>query len=122
RIVAIKLLHSTHLNSQKERDRFLQEARILEKLKQHPHILPIVDVGIYQDSPYLVTEYASNGSLANLVERQAPHPLSIEETLYILSQIGQALQYAHQQNITHRDLKPANILFNSNNEVFLADF
>src|SRR5438270_2972355 len=81
RIVAIKLLHSTHLNSQKERDRFLQEARILEKLKQHPHILPIVDVGIYQDSPYLVTEYASNGSLANLVERQAPHPSSIEETL-----------------------------------------
>jgi len=39
-----------------------------------------------------------------------------------LSQIGEALQYAHQQNIIHRDLKPENILFHANGDAMLADF
>ncbi len=46
----------------------------------------------------------------------------MEEAVSILSQIGEALQHAHEQNIVHRDLKPANILFNAKNEVLLADF
>ncbi len=45
-----------------------------------------------------------------------------EEAVIILSQVGQALQYAHQQNIIHRDLKPENILFNTRGEAVLADF
>ncbi len=62
RIVAIKLMHSIYLNSQEEIIKFLQEAQFLEKLK-HPHILPVIDVGLYEGFPYLVTEYASKGSL-----------------------------------------------------------
>ena len=57
RLVAIKLVHATHLKSQQERDRFLQEAKLLEMLK-HSHILPFIDVGIHRNFPYLVTEYA----------------------------------------------------------------
>ena len=119
RIVAIKLLHA-HLASQKERDQFLKEAQLLEKLK-HPHILPLLDVGLYNNVPYLVSEYAPQGSLRNRLNR-GPKPLSMQEMLSILSQIGQALQFAHDQNVIHRDIKPENILFNARGEALLADF
>src|SRR5258708_31843913 len=62
RIVAIKVLHLTYLGSPEERENFMQEARFLEMLK-HPNILPIYDVGIDDGFPYLVAEFAANGSL-----------------------------------------------------------
>src|SRR6266568_1906754 len=39
-----------------------------------------------------------------------------------LTQVGEALYHAHQQNIIHRDLKPENILFDAKGEALLADF
>lgn len=117
-VVAVKLLH-VHLGSQKERERFIQEARLLKKLK-HPYILPIVGAGIHEGSLYLLLEYAPNGSLKGHLKPGKPLP--VEEAVRILSQVGEALQHAHEQNIVHRDLKPANMLFNANDEVLLADF
>ncbi|MEO8973089.1 MAG: protein kinase [Ktedonobacteraceae bacterium] len=119
--VAVKLLHAAHVRSQQERNGFLQEARFLTLLR-HPYILQVLDVGIEQDFPYLVTEYAPNGSLLMRLQKLAPRPLPIKDALHILEQVGQALQYAHHQNIIHRDLKPANILFHANGEALLADF
>ena len=121
RIVAIKLLHRMYLGSQKERESFLQEAQLLELLK-HPRILPIYDVGIEDGMPYFVTEYASHGSLRDRLQRQYPQHLPVDETITILTQVGEALFHAHHQNIIHRDLKPENILFNAKNEALLADF
>ena len=121
RIVAVKLLHA-HLSSEKERKSFLHEASILEMLK-HTHILPILDVGIHEGRiPYMITEFASQGSLRQRLRRQLPQLLPFEETLRILTQIAQALQIAHQQQIVHRDLKPENILFHTNGNALLADF
>ncbi|HZU67147.1 MAG TPA: protein kinase [Ktedonobacteraceae bacterium] len=121
RVGAIKLMHASHLDAQEERDNFLREARLLEMLK-HPHILPILDVGIHEGFPYLVTEYAPPGSLRDRLQRIDPRLLPMEESLKILSQIGLALDHAHAQNIIHRDLKPANILFNAQGDALLADF
>jgi serine/threonine protein kinase len=121
RIVAIKILHHTYLRSQKECENFLQEAQLLEMLK-HPNILPILDVGVEDGIPYFVLEYAPNASLRDLLQAEFPHPLHINTALTILTQIGQALSYAHQQNIIHRDLKPENILFNARGDALLADF
>ena len=120
-IVAIKLLHTAQLASPQERNGFLQEARFLKMLK-HPYILPVLDVGIDKNIPYLVTEYAPKGSLQDRLKELAPRPLPAKEALSILAQVGQALQYAHQQKVIHRDLKPANILFNVNGDALLADF
>jgi len=119
-MVAIKVLHA-HLASKQEYERFLQEARFLEKLR-HPHILPIIDASMQDGLPYLIAEYASQGSLKERLELQAPKPLPVEEAITILAQVGQALHFAHQQDIVHRDLKPANILFNARGEALLADF
>ena len=120
RTVAIKLLHA-YLHSPKEREQFIQEAQFLEKLK-HRYITPIIDVGFSEGFPYLIAEYATHGSLRDRLNHLSPHLLAIEDAIAILSQIGQALHYAHQQHIIHRDLKPENILFNSQGEALLADF
>jgi len=122
RLVAIKLMHAANLTSSQERERFLQEAQYLEMLK-HRYILPIHDFGVYEGVlPYIVVEYALNGSLRDCLKRQPTRPLPLEKALTILSQIGQALHYAHQQNVIHRDLKPENVLLNSAGEALIADF
>src|SRR6266496_477269 len=121
RVVAIKLLQRMYLGSQKEREGFLQEAQFLEILK-HSHILPIYDVGIDDGIPYIVAEYAPNGSLRDLLQQRYPHPLPVDEVVSILTQVGEALYHAHEQNIIHRDLKPENILFDAKGEALLADF
>ena len=121
RVAAIKLLHAAYLQSQEAHDKFLQEAQLLEKLK-HPSILLIYEFGIDNGLPYLVTEYASGGSLRDLLRLRSPRPLPVEEAVSIISQIGDALYYAHQQGVIHHDLKPENILFNRRGNALLADF
>jgi serine/threonine protein kinase len=122
RIAAIKLLHAARLASEKERGKFLQEARILDSLR-HPSILPMYDFGIDADNfPYLITEYAPNGSLRDLLDLRHGRPLPTQQALSILSQVGKALFYTHRQGIIHHDVKPENILFNAQGKVLLADF
>ncbi len=121
RVVALKLMHTVPLSSEQECNQFLQEARFLELLR-HDYILPILDVGIHQGMPYIVSEYASGDSLRNRMKDKTLQPLREVEIQKILSQVGEALQYAHQKNIIHRDLKPENILFNAKNDALLADF
>ncbi len=121
RVVALKLMHTIPFLSARERAQFLEEAQILEQL-QHPYILPILDVGLHEDIPYIVSAYAAGGSLRQRLNNQQRPPLSYSESLTILAQIGQALQYAHDQHIIHRDIKPENILFHENGQALLADF
>lgn len=120
RVVAIKILH-THLGSPEERNRFLEEARLLGHI-HHPNIIQIYDAGLENGIPYLVTEYAPYGSLRSLLIRSVHTILPQEVSISILTQVGEALYHAHQQQIVHRDLKPENILFKANNRVVLADF
>lgn len=117
-----------YLTSEKEQRRFLREAQLLEELK-HPHCLPVYDVGIFSvheagvshDIPYLISKYAVKGSLRDRLNK-AHGPLSLPDALAILSQVAQALHYAHQQRVVHRDLKPENILFDEHDNAMLADF
>ncbi len=120
RTAAIKLWHSIHL-SQQGQYHLLREARLLKLLK-HPHLLPILDIGIHENSPYQMTEYAPRGSLRDRINRQSSRSVPIREALTILSQVGQALQYVHQLNIIHGNLKPENILFTASGDVLLTDF
>lgn len=121
RAVAIKLFHTERFSSSQKQELFLQEAQLLDQLR-HPSILPLVDVGIEHDLPYLMTEYAPKGSLRDRLDHQFHLPLPLDEALVILSQIGQAIHYAHEHNVIHCDLKPENALFNLRGEALLADF
>jgi serine/threonine protein kinase len=123
RLAAIKVMHSSHLHSPIEVDRFYREAEILASLS-HPHILLIYNFEIDEDvgQPYLVMEYAPNGSLRNLLNSDPQHLLPMAQSLTIITQVGEALFYAHQKHIVHRDVKPENILFNAKGEALLSDF
>lgn len=121
RTAVIKLLHTPRRDTPQHRERFFQEAEFLDMLR-HPAILLLLDVGLHDDQPYVLTEYAPNGSLQDQIERQFPAPLPLPEALTILSRIGEALHYSHQRDIVHGDLKPANVLFNARGEALLADF
>src|SRR5215831_12881435 len=83
RNVAIKLWHSIRL-SQQEQNHVLREARLLKLLK-HPHLLPILDTGIDENMPYLVTDYAPRGSLRDRINRQSSRSVPVQESLTILS-------------------------------------
>jgi serine/threonine protein kinase len=118
-LAAVKLL-KTNLEEE-DVEAFRSEARTLVRLI-HPHILRILDAGFQKGIPYLITEYAEGGSLRDRLKKSKGKPLPLDEAINILTQIGQALHYAHERHIIHRDLKPENILFNQAGEALLADF
>jgi serine/threonine protein kinase len=119
RLAAIKILHVlTELNAL-ARDKFLHEARV-HALLQHPHIIHILDFGFDGSVPYMVMDYASNGTLRALHPRGTR--VSAEHIVSYVNQIASALHYAHEQHVIHRDVKPENILLNSKRELVLSDF
>jgi serine/threonine protein kinase len=117
KLAAIKLLHIS-INAQSYRE-FQEEARINARL-EHPHIIRLLDFGFYQQTPYLVMEYAPNGTLRQLYPKKSLMPP--QQIINYVPQIAEALDYAHQQNVIHRDVKPENLLLNSRNELILSDF
>ena len=114
---ALKFLLATGNDVQNE---FFREAQMLKAL-QHPYILQVLDAGMHEGRPFIVTEYASGGSLRTYLQQKRIQ-LELQEALKLLMQIGQALHFTHQKGIVHRDLKPANVLFRAPGETLLADF
>ncbi|MFL5626402.1 MAG: serine/threonine protein kinase [Ktedonobacteraceae bacterium] len=114
---AIKLLR-TNL-TQAEVEGFRQEARTLVHLI-HPHIVRILDFGLDGNTPFLVMDYAPNGTLRQHHPRGEMLPLAT--VVEYVQQIASALQYAHDAKIIHRDIKPENILLGRQHELLLSDF
>lgn len=103
--VAIKVLHADVADAE-SLARFRREAEIASRLG-HPNIVEVHDWNQLPDgTPYLVLEFLAGESLA---ERLGRGPLSLEEVVPIIRQVGSALAAAHRSGIVHRDLKPANI-------------
>jgi F-box protein 11 len=110
---AIKVLHLTDVDKQQ----FQEEAERTAALRHH-HIVRLYDFDLQQGTPFLILEYAPNGSLARHERQQ----LSLATVIQYLKQIAPALQYAHDHNVIHRDIKPDNILVNEQNELLVSDF
>ena len=117
RRVAIKLLNP-ELAALLGADRFLGEIEIIARLN-HPHILPLFDSGEIAGLPYYVMPYVAGESLRAVLDRTRLLPIA--DVVRLLSEIGDALSYAHDQGIVHRDIKPENILIASDHAV-IADF
>ena len=115
--VAVKLLHTQIAPDMMEH--FLAEAQTVARLV-HPHIVRVHDFGIDDSTPFLVMDYAPNGTLRQRHIRGLAVPLNL--VIAYTRQIASALQYAHEQRLIHRDIKPENMLLGSNSEVLLSDF
>lgn len=114
---AIKVL-DTRLGKD-ELEHFRSEARMIASLA-HPHILRVLEYGVEDKTPFLVMEYAPNGTLRQRHARGIPlAPMTILP--YVL-QVADALQFAHEEKIIHRDIKPENLLLDKNNDILLSDF
>jgi tRNA A-37 threonylcarbamoyl transferase component Bud32 len=118
RYVAIKVLSDPLAHDSTFRARFIREARTIARL-EHPSILPLYDYGQANGLHYLVMRYVNGGTLGDLI---ATSSLTIERAGQLISRIGEALAYAHDQGVIHRDIKPANVLIGQEGNVFLSDF
>ncbi len=119
RYVAVKVLPRQFAEDPSFVGRFEQEARTIAKL-EHPHILPVHDYGEQEGVTYLVMRFVGGGTLKDLITGRGP--LSSDEMLRIMEQVGGALGYAHSQGVIHRDIKPSNVLIDSRGDCFLTDF
>jgi serine/threonine protein kinase len=114
---AIKVLH-TQL-SHEDMQSFLGEARTLVHLV-HPHIVRVLEFGVENETPFLVMDYAPNGTLRQRHPKGSHLPLP--PIVEYVRQVADALDYAHTQKLVHRDIKPENMLLGRQNEILLTDF
>ncbi len=118
REVALKLLPAYLSQDGTFSQRFQREAQIIAQL-EHPHIVPIYDVGEVEGRPFLVMRLLKGGTLR---QRLTARDLTPQALIHILQQVTQALDATHNRGVVHRDIKPSNILFDEQGTVFIADF
>lgn len=99
-------------------DRFEREIQLAARL-QHPHIVPVLTAGAEQDLLFYIMPYIEGESLRAKLARE--HELPVNETIRILKDVLDALQYAHSHHLVHRDIKPDNVLITSRHAV-VTDF
>ena len=99
--------------------RFRREADATAALDS-ANIVPIYEFGEQEGIAYLVMPYLSDGSLAQLLDRDGPMPLT--RVVRYVEQIAAALDLAHRQGIVHRDVKPSNLLLHPDGRLMLGDF
>ena len=118
REVALKLILLDHLASETDRARFYAEARAAAKL-EHPHIVPVYDLGDVQGRPYISMKLIEGSTLSS--QLQNGH-MDGKSAAKLLIPLCQAVQYAHENSVLHRDVKPSNIMINHEGQAFLTDF
>ena len=119
RQVAIKVPHRTLVSDSEGAEAYLAEARILAAL-DHPHIVPVYDVGSTEGFPcYVVSKYIEGADLSRRLERSRP---SCHESAELVATVAEALHYAHKRGLVHRDVKPGNILLDGDGKPYVVDF
>jgi eukaryotic-like serine/threonine-protein kinase len=119
RSVALKVISSFEVTADL-RARFFREARACARLRDHPNIVTIHDMGEDDGRLFIVMELLEGEELQKIISRHAP--LTLAEKLAIVRQICEGLYHAHQKGIVHRDIKPANIFLLPSGQVKILDF
>lgn len=118
RNVVLKIMNSgTSPRELDDAERFQREYEIISSIA-HRAIAEIYDCGSLPDHKYLAMEYIPCGDLRDRLR----NPLVVDESLYYLRSIAEALRVIHAFGVFHRDLKPANVMLREDNSPVLIDF
>ncbi len=117
RSVAIKVLHP-ELGAAIGAERFLREIQVVARL-QHPHIVPLYDSGEAAGRLYYVMPYVKGESMRDRLKRDGSFKAG--EAQRIVSEIADALDYAHSEGVVHRDIKPDNVILDDRHAM-VTDF
>jgi serine/threonine protein kinase len=98
--------------------RFQVEAQSAAKL-DHPNIARVYHVGETADWSYIVFEFVEGVNLREYVLQQGP--MSIDQSVYMIRQVAQALQHASERQVVHRDIKPSNIVLTPAGQAKIVD-
>ncbi|MFN8375280.1 MAG: protein kinase [Anaerolineae bacterium] len=110
--VALKIIYPQLSAQDSYQKSFLAMMRVMLGM-QHPNILRIYNADLKYQQLFIAMEYIPGGSLRDFIVRQAQErklpPLKI--VVRYMSEVADALHYAHDQRVLHQDIKPDNILF-----------
>jgi serine/threonine-protein kinase len=118
RIVALKMILSSQLQSQDVIKRFRDEARAAAAVS-HPNITAVYEAGELLGQPYMAIQFIDGPSLAGRLSRG---PLSPEDAARTVAVVAGAVDHLHSRGIIHRDLKPSNILLDQEGQPYVTDF
>jgi serine/threonine-protein kinase len=118
RLVALKMIRNAEFASEDQVRRFQNEAEAVATL-DHPGIVPIYEVGTYEDMRYFSMKLVEGQGLDKHLESLAKDPRAATQTV---AEVVEAVSHAHERGILHRDLKPANILLDGLGHAHVTDF
>jgi hypothetical protein len=119
RRVAVKVPHPHRVSRPEDVELYLAEARLLAGL-DHPHVVPVHDVGRTDEGLCFVVSKYFEGS--DLARRMSEGRLPVAESAGIIAAVAEALHHSHLKGLVHRDVKPGNILLDAAGKPYLTDF
>src|SRR5262249_46511832 len=115
-VVALKMLAGG--GAEQHSERFQQESRLLAEL-EHPHIVPVYDVGQHDGRAFFAMKEIVGSNLEKVLPSLRKE---VPEGVRILAVVAHAVHFAHQKGVLHRDLKPSNVLLDTQGTPYVTDF
>jgi Tol biopolymer transport system component len=118
RDVAVKTIAPLGVPDDQRVERFVREARITASI-DHPNVVRVYDVGVFDGQPYLVTELLEGETLRGRLDRG---DIAVADACRIAADVARGLVAAHDAGLVHRDLKPENIFLTGTGATKILDF
>ena len=124
-VIALKVLAPELADDDVFRTRFLEESRTAASMN-HPNVIPIYDMGSYNDLLYIAMRYVAGTDMRQMIKKRGR--MIPATAVFLIGQAARALDAAHRKGLVHRDVKPGNLLVERGSDeedpdhVYLADF